>query len=222
VSSSASRSPRINWLCYGSSKSGIDNVTRTVSLEQKNVRNGAAVISFYPGVMDTAMHRENQKTKPIRARIAGFLGSAFSAQPKVHDPDMVAEALVRYVTGDSFGSRLYVDFNDIASARKPGRLPDRPVHALRRFTRGAVAGTTGVFRRSVAGRDGDRVSPSLARPLTRLTQTGAGPRRKVLVMPSRTSRLVIQLVNPDWCVPSGPSCSSQLLINPSEHGYTFR
>ncbi len=201
----------MNWLCYGSSKSGIDNVTRSVALEQNSVRNGAAVISFYPGVMDTAMRRENQKSKPLRARIEEYLKGTFCSQPKACDPHRVAEALVRYMRSDSFGSRLYVNFNDIAPAQRPGKRCELPVDALRCIARAAIAGAAGIFRRSFAGGDGDGIQLSPARSM----EATFRPRRKVLAMRSRYSRFFIQQVNPDRSAPSVPSCSSQLLIDPS-------
>ncbi|OPY72170.1 MAG: Benzil reductase ((S)-benzoin forming) [Syntrophorhabdus sp. PtaU1.Bin050] len=115
ISSKASRLPRAQWACYSSSKSGIDTITRTVSLEQNGAEYPARIISFYPGPMDTAMRKENQKTKPLFRRAMEFIRNVLSTKkPLAHHPDFVAERLVAHISSPEFGERLFVSLEDVA------------------------------------------------------------------------------------------------------------
>jgi len=114
ISSKASRSPRPQWTCYNSSKAGIDNITQTVAIEQDNADYPVKIISFYPGAMDTAMRKENQKTKPLFRRAVEFIKSVLSTKKSVaHHPDFVAGKLVTYMNSAEFGKELFVSFEDI-------------------------------------------------------------------------------------------------------------
>lgn len=129
ISSKASRTPRINWLCYGSSKSGIDNLTRAVALEQQGAKHPAKIISFYPGVMDTDMHKENAKARHFSARLAAFIRSLVPPfKSRIRHPDLVADCLLNYIECPEFGEELFVDFDDLAHAslrREPlSRAPE--------------------------------------------------------------------------------------------------
>ena len=115
ISSGASRSPRVRWACYSSSKSGIDTITQTVSLEQSGAEHPARIISFYPGPMDTAMRKENQKAKPLFRRALELIRNALSAKkPVAHHPDFVAERLIAHLSSPGFGERLFVSLEDVA------------------------------------------------------------------------------------------------------------
>jgi benzil reductase ((S)-benzoin forming) len=115
ISSKASRSPRAQWACYSSSKSGIDTITRTVSIEQNGLEHPTRIISFYPGAMDTAMRKENQKAQPFFRRAAEFIRNTFSTKKLVaHHPDFVAERLVTHISSPDFGEKLFVSLDDVA------------------------------------------------------------------------------------------------------------
>ncbi|OPY71791.1 MAG: Benzil reductase ((S)-benzoin forming) [Syntrophorhabdus sp. PtaU1.Bin002] len=115
ISSKASRSPRAQWACYSSSKSGIDTITRTVSIEQNGTEHPARIISFYPGPMETAMRKENQKTKPLFRRAMEFIKNIVSTKkPVARHPDFVAERLVTHISSPEFGKRLFVSLEDVA------------------------------------------------------------------------------------------------------------
>lgn len=55
ISSGAAVSPYESWAMYCSSKAGIDMMTKVVAKEQDDILNGAAIVSIYPGVVDTDM-----------------------------------------------------------------------------------------------------------------------------------------------------------------------
>ena len=115
VSSKASHSPRPQWACYNSSKAGIDNITQTVSIEQSVMEHPVRIISFYPGPMDTAMRKENQKAKPLFKRAIEFVRNVFSSRkPTIHHPDFVAEKLVAHISSPQFGKELFVGLENVA------------------------------------------------------------------------------------------------------------
>ena len=62
ISSGAGKNPYFGWSAYCTSKAGIDMFSRTVSVEQKEVKNPVEVISFAPGVVDTEMQSEIRAT----------------------------------------------------------------------------------------------------------------------------------------------------------------
>jgi benzil reductase ((S)-benzoin forming) len=115
ISSKASRSPRPQWACYNSSKAGIDNITQTVAIEQSAEEHPIQIISFYPGPMDTAMRKQNQKTKPLVKRAIEFIKNALSAKKlAAHHPDFVADNLVAHMSDPAFGKVLFVSLGDVA------------------------------------------------------------------------------------------------------------
>ncbi len=114
ISSKASRSPRPQWTCYNSSKAGIDNITQTVAIEQGKADYPVRIISFYPGAMDTAMRKENQKAKPLFKRAVEFIKNVLSTKkPAAHHPDFVAEKLVTHINSNEFGKELFVNLENI-------------------------------------------------------------------------------------------------------------
>ena len=55
ISSGAAVNPYESWTMYCSSKAGLDMMTKVISKEQKEISNGVAIVSVYPGVVDTEM-----------------------------------------------------------------------------------------------------------------------------------------------------------------------
>jgi hypothetical protein len=94
------------------------------------LKQGATVISFYPGIMDTHMRRENEKAKPLRARALAVVKDAFGAKQEIYSPDIVADGLIAYMSSAHFGSEPYVDFAGIAPARNP---TERRGHSIASF-----------------------------------------------------------------------------------------
>jgi benzil reductase ((S)-benzoin forming) len=69
ISSGAAINPYESWAMYCSSKAGLDMMTRVISKEQNEKKNGINIVSIYPGIVDTDMQakarnapRENFKS----------------------------------------------------------------------------------------------------------------------------------------------------------------
>lgn len=62
ISSGAAVNPYESWVMYCASKAGLDMMTRVVSKEQKELTNGVAVVSVYPGIVDTNMQEKARNT----------------------------------------------------------------------------------------------------------------------------------------------------------------
>lgn len=58
VTSGAAERPVYGWSAYCSTKASINMYTKTVALEQDELKTGNKVIAFSPGVMDTAMQEK--------------------------------------------------------------------------------------------------------------------------------------------------------------------
>jgi benzil reductase ((S)-benzoin forming) len=55
ISSGAAINPYESWAMYCSSKAGLDMMTKVISKEQKEIKNGVSIVSIYPGIVDTDM-----------------------------------------------------------------------------------------------------------------------------------------------------------------------
>ena len=62
ISSGAAINPYESWVMYCSSKAGVDMMTKVVSKEQKELKNGVSIVSIYPGVIDTDMQAKARNT----------------------------------------------------------------------------------------------------------------------------------------------------------------
>lgn len=69
ISSGAAVNPYESWAMYCTSKAGLDMLTKVISKEQKDIKNGVSTVSIYPGIVDTEMQakarnapRENFKS----------------------------------------------------------------------------------------------------------------------------------------------------------------
>ena len=63
ISSGAAINPYESWSLYCASKAGIDMMTKVLSKEQKEIKNGVKIVSIYPGIVDTEM-QEKARTTP--------------------------------------------------------------------------------------------------------------------------------------------------------------
>lgn len=63
ISSGAAINAVSGWSAYCSAKAGLNMFTEVVSLEQENLENGAKIVTFRPGVIDTDMQVEIRKSK---------------------------------------------------------------------------------------------------------------------------------------------------------------
>lgn len=74
ISSGAAYKPYYGWSIYCATKAAIDMMTKTVAIEQESIKNGAKIISIYPGVVDTEMQAKiRQSDKESFANIDRFL-----------------------------------------------------------------------------------------------------------------------------------------------------
>jgi len=62
ISSGAAVNPYESWSLYCTSKAGIDMMTKVLSKEQKEIKNGVKIISIYPGIVDTDMQDKVRNT----------------------------------------------------------------------------------------------------------------------------------------------------------------
>ena len=62
ISSGAAVSPYAGWSVYCTSKAAIDMMTKTIAVEQSDVKNGVKCVSIYPGVVDTNMQDQIRST----------------------------------------------------------------------------------------------------------------------------------------------------------------
>lgn len=87
ISSGAAHYPYKGWSMYCSSKAGLDMLTRTVGLEQKDEQSPVKIFSLAPGIVDTSMQsviRESdptqfeEKDKFVSLHVEGKLSQASS------------------------------------------------------------------------------------------------------------------------------------------------
>jgi benzil reductase ((S)-benzoin forming) len=96
VSSGAANRPISGWSAYCSTKAGLDMFTKTVGLEQVREENPTTVISFSPGVMDTAMQSTiRSKAKQDFETVETFQG--YKEQGMLRTPIFVAETLLKLI-----------------------------------------------------------------------------------------------------------------------------
>ncbi|WP_372745121.1 SDR family NAD(P)-dependent oxidoreductase [Lutibacter sp.] len=62
ISSGAAVNPYESWTMYCASKAGLDMMTKVVSKEQKEMKNGVKIVSLYPGIVDTEMQAKARNT----------------------------------------------------------------------------------------------------------------------------------------------------------------
>jgi benzil reductase ((S)-benzoin forming) len=62
ISSGAAVNPYESWSMYCATKAGLDMMTRVISKEQKEVKNGVKIMSLYPGIVDTDMQELARNT----------------------------------------------------------------------------------------------------------------------------------------------------------------
>lgn len=62
ISSGAAINAYESWAMYCSSKAGVDMMTKVLSKEQKDIKNGVSIVSIYPGIIDTEMQAQARNT----------------------------------------------------------------------------------------------------------------------------------------------------------------
>jgi benzil reductase ((S)-benzoin forming) len=108
ISSGAAHSPYFGWSAYCSSKAAIDMFTKTVALEQSFTSYPTKIISFAPGIVETAMQSEirdtNQKDFRDREKFVELY-----KEGKLSSPKYVADSIVNALFNDSIVSGSVTD-----------------------------------------------------------------------------------------------------------------
>ena len=96
---------------YCASKAGLDHFSRCVALEQAQTRNGARVVSVYPGVIDTNMQSDlrtsDSRLFPARSRYVELKTS-----DRLTSPEEAAARLLRYLDHADYGQEPVVNILD--------------------------------------------------------------------------------------------------------------
>lgn len=94
ISSGAAHTPYEGWGLYCGAKAGLEQFGRCTAGEQSGIRDGATVINFNPGVMDTDMQSLIRNTPEDRfPRLQRFI--ALHKDRALTNPETVAAALIR-------------------------------------------------------------------------------------------------------------------------------
>ncbi len=113
ISSGAARHPYKGWAPYCTSKAALDMFTRAVALEQGP--SGARIVSFSPGVMDTAMQVEIRAMDSTRfPKVDRF--RALEADGELAKPEAVARFLLDALDAGNLIQGAVVDYRDLASS----------------------------------------------------------------------------------------------------------
>ncbi|MGC8765632.1 MAG: SDR family NAD(P)-dependent oxidoreductase [Brevinematia bacterium] len=110
ISSKSAENPVKNWVCYGSSKAAIDNLTKYIAVEYQKKSNIKS-ISIHPPAMDTSMRKENLKAKNIFEKVWDFIQTRILKRRKVYSPDEVADKIVDIILNKNFHSGTIVDIS---------------------------------------------------------------------------------------------------------------
>lgn len=106
ISSGAAINPYESWSMYCSSKAGLDMMTKVISKEQKEIKNGVKIASIYPGIVDTDMQAEARNTAPENFKsVQRFID--FHENGELSTPEQVAEKIYYLdVTGEFKNGRI--------------------------------------------------------------------------------------------------------------------
>lgn len=94
ISSGAAINPYQSWSLYCSSKAGVDMMTKVLSKEQKEIKNGVKIVSIYPGIVDTDMQEKARNTpKENFKSVQRFID--FYEHGDLYTPKQVAEKIYK-------------------------------------------------------------------------------------------------------------------------------
>lgn len=112
ISSGAAVTPYESWSMYCASKAGLDMLTKVVSKEQKELSNGASIISIYPGVVDTDMQAE-ARNAPEENFKAVQRFKDFHKNGELSNPDDVATKIYDLDASGQLKNGLILDIRTI-------------------------------------------------------------------------------------------------------------
>lgn len=108
ISSGAAVNPYESWTMYCAAKAGLDMMTKVISKEQKEFKNGVKIVSIYPGVVDTQMQAIARNTPKEKFKsVQRFID--FYEHGELSTPKQVAEQIYQL---------------DVAGELKNGRILD--------------------------------------------------------------------------------------------------
>lgn len=111
ISSGAAINPYEGWSLYCSSKAGIDMMTKVLSKEQKEIKNGVNIVSVYPGVVDTNMQAKARNTPKEKFKsVQRFID--FYEHGELSTPKQVAEKIYRLQTMGKLKNGKIIDIRN--------------------------------------------------------------------------------------------------------------
>lgn len=111
VSSGAAENPIYGWSAYCSTKASLNMYTKTVALEQEELKTDNRIIAFSPGIMDTDMQTViRSSTKDQFAEIEKFKG--YKANNSLRKTDLVAGVLIDIITDEDVRNGEIYYIND--------------------------------------------------------------------------------------------------------------
>ena len=111
ISSGAAHTAYPGWSVYCATKAGLDQFSRCLALEQRDLARGARIVSLAPGVIDTDMQTS------IRAAAPGDFPAqprflALKASGQLVAPASAALRILAYMERSDFGARTVADLRD--------------------------------------------------------------------------------------------------------------
>jgi benzil reductase ((S)-benzoin forming) len=108
ISSGAASSPYFGWSAYCSAKAAINMFTQAVGLEQSFAVNPTKIISFAPGIVETAMQSEIRETDQKAFRdLEKFV--KLHEEGKLSSPEYVANIIVKALFDDTVAQGSVTD-----------------------------------------------------------------------------------------------------------------
>jgi NAD(P)-dependent dehydrogenase (short-subunit alcohol dehydrogenase family) len=108
ISSGLGRRAMAGCAPYGAVKSGLDNFSRIVALDEAGLPNGARVVALAPGVIDTDMQTEMRNADadkfPDRERVVNMKATGL-----LDTPEMAADKVLNYLERADFGDQVIAD-----------------------------------------------------------------------------------------------------------------
>jgi benzil reductase ((S)-benzoin forming) len=108
VSSAAGRTPLAGWAAYCAVKAGLDHLSRTMALDERQLSNPARIVSLAPGIIDTdmqaAVRASDASDFPDLARF-----KEFKATGQLSTPKDAAARLVAFLDRVDFGDQPVAD-----------------------------------------------------------------------------------------------------------------
>lgn len=114
ISSGAAHNPYAGWTLYCSAKAGLDMMTRTVNLEQKEMDYPVRVLSIAPGIVNTQMQEKLRKTGiqdfPMKHKFEKLY-----QENKLTDPITAAIGILKVVSDYTIYSGSIIDLRNVFS-----------------------------------------------------------------------------------------------------------